>query len=181
MAVTFACTDTTPITHRYIKRHSMFYRAQMLAFFQLVDDLESKLDSGDFGTFEQGYTESELLSMADGVLQEIAGGLSQQTGFTKAQLIVSSHAIRENLLRESGIVLTHEQLMERSPELLASANNSLSDHDREGECLLTGFLDAHGYWLAATYYADAGMEEPARKCIEGARYWKQRLLDSCRD
>jgi hypothetical protein len=80
----------------------------------------------------------------------------------------------------SRVQMTHEQLMERAPQLLRAANDFLDEEDREKECILSGFLDAHGYWRAATYYADAGMEEQARKRIAGARYWKQRILDSCR-
>jgi hypothetical protein len=158
----------------------MFQRDQMLSFYQQVDELEAKLDAGDFGRLEQGYEEHELVSMATDVLNEIAGGLSNQTGFTNAQLIVASHALRERLHDMSGVEMTHDQLMERAPQLLRSANDFLNEEDREKECILSGFLDAHGYWRAATYYADAGMEEHARKCIAGARYWKQRILDNCR-
>jgi hypothetical protein len=71
----------------------MFQRDQMLSFYQQVDELEAKRDAGDFGRLEQGYEEHELVSMAADVLQEIADGLSNQTGFTHAQLIVSSHAL----------------------------------------------------------------------------------------
>lgn len=158
----------------------MFQRDQMISFYQQVEELEAKIDAGDFGRLEQGYEEHELVSMATDILNEIADGLSNQTGFTNAQLIVSSHALRERLHDMSGLQMTHEQLMERAPQLLRAANDFLNEEDREKECILSGFLDAHGYWRAATYYADAGMEEQARKCIAGARYWKQRILDNCR-
>jgi hypothetical protein len=159
----------------------MFKRDQMLSFFQQVDELEAELDAGDFGTLRLGYREEELISMAEAVLKEIADGLSDQTGFTKVQLAMISHSLRENLQANRGIELTHEQLMERAPQLLQSGNASLSEEERHQECLLSGFCDAHGYWRSAQYYADAGMEEQARKCIAGARYWRQRIIDSCRD
>ncbi len=159
----------------------MFQRDQMLSFFQQVDQLEVKLDNGDFGRLKMGYDETELIRMAADILEEIAEGLSNQVGFTRAQLIVSSHAIRETLEESSGVHLTHEQLMDRAPTLLKLANDRLAEGEREKECILSGFLDAHGYWRAATYYMDAGVEDQARKCIAGARYWKQRILDNCRD
>jgi hypothetical protein len=159
----------------------MFQRDQMQAFFDQVDQLEAKLDQGDFGRLDMGHDEADLVQMAADILEEIAEGLSDQSGFTRAQLIVSSHAIRETLEHSSGVQLTHEQLMERAPTLLKLANDRLAEDEREKECILSGFLDAHGYWRAATYYMDAGVEDQARKCIAGARYWKQRILDSCRD
>lgn len=159
----------------------MFQHDQMRSFYQQVDELEAKLNAGDFGRLEQGYEEHELVSMATDILNEINDGLSNQTGFTNAQLIVTSHALRERLRDMSGVEMTHDQLMERAPQLLRAANDFLNEEDREKECILSGFLDALGYWRAATYYADVGMEEKARKCIAGARYWKQRILDNCRD
>ena len=158
----------------------MFQRDQMLSFFQQVDELEAKLDAGDFGRLEMGYEEEELMRMASDVLKEIADGLSDQTGFTRAQLIVSSHALRESLEQTSGLRLTHEQLMEKAPTLLRAANRGLTEEERDKECILSGFMDAQGYWRAATYFMDAGAEEQARTCIAGARYWKQRLLDTSR-
>jgi len=153
----------------------------MLSFFQQIDLLEAKLDKGDFGRLEMGYDADELIKMAADILEEINAGLSEQTGFTRAQLIVSSHALRENLKETSGVSMTHEQLMDRAPQMLRIANNALAEEERDKECILSGFLDAHGYWRAATYYMDAGVGDQARKCIAGARYWKQRILDSCRD
>lgn len=157
----------------------MFQREEMHSFFQQVDELEAELDTGEFGRLEQGYDEDELIQMAENILEEISTGLSKQVGFTRAQLIVSSHALRETLKESSGVHLTHEQLMEKADTLLKVANDSLGEDEREKECVLTGFLDAHGYWRAATYYADAGLEEQARKCIAGARYWKERILAHC--
>jgi hypothetical protein len=159
----------------------MFKRDQMTSFFQQVDELDAELDAGDFGTLSLGYREEELICMAEAILKEIADDLSDQTGFTKVQLVMISHSLRENLKANHGIELTHEQLMERAPQLLQSGNASLSDEERDEECILSGFCDAHGYWRAATYYADAGMEEEARECVAGARYWKQRIIASCRD
>ena len=158
----------------------MFQRDEMVSFFQQVDELESKLDAGEFGRLEKGYDEDELIQMAEAILDEISEGLSDQTGFTRAQLIVSSHVIRESLKETSGIQLTHVQLMERAPKILEIANQALPEDEQEKECILSGFLDAQGYWRAATYYLDAGMESQARTCIAGARYWKQPILDSCR-
>jgi hypothetical protein len=159
----------------------MFKRDQMIAFFQQVDELEASLDAGDSGTLSLGCREEELVSTADAVLKEIAGGLSDQTGFTKVQLVMMSHSLRETLKENRGLELTHEHLMERAPDLLQSGNSFLSEEERDQECILSGFCDAHGYWRAAQYYAGAGMEEQSRKCIAGARYWKQRIIDSCRD
>jgi hypothetical protein len=159
----------------------MFQRDQMLSFYQQVDELEAQLDAGEFGRREKGYDEDELIQMAEDILEEISEGLSGQTGFTRAQLIVSSHAIRESLKHTSGVDVTHEQLMERAPTLLRVANDALPVDEREKECILSGFLDAHGYWRAATYYADAGLEEQARRCIAGAQYWKQRILHDCQN
>ena len=157
----------------------MFQRDQMLTFFQQVDELEAQLDAGEFGRLEMGYGEDELIQMAEAIMEEISEGLSDQTGFTRAQLIVSSHAIRESLKQTTGVDVTHEQLMDRAPSLLTIANDVLAVDQREKECILSGFLDTHGYWRAATYYADAGLEEQARRCIAGAQYWKQRILDDC--
>lgn len=159
----------------------MFQREDMLSFFKLVDELEASLDAGDVGQLKMGYDEDELIQMAKNILEGITEGLSKQKGFTHAQLVVSSHVIREQLMRERGLQLTHDQLMERAPMLLQAANNFLSEDEREKECVLSGFLDAQGYLQAATYYADADLEDEARRCIAGARYWKQRLLDNCRD
>jgi len=157
----------------------MFQRDQMLTFFQQVDELEAQLDAGEFGRLEMGYGEDELIQMAEAIMEEISEGLSDQTGFTRAQLIVSSHAIRESVKQTTGVDFTHEQLMDRAPSLLKHANAVLAVEQRDKECILSGFLDAHGYWRAATYYADVGLEEQARRCIAGAKYWKQRILDAC--
>ncbi len=159
----------------------MFKRDQRISFFQQVDELEAKLNAGDFGKRRYGYREDELLTMAEAVLKEIAEGLSDQSGVTKVQLAMMSHSLRENLKAQHGVELTHEELMEKSPRLLQIANAFLSEEEREQECIWSGLCDAQGYWRAATYYADAGMEEQARQCIAGARYWKQRIIDSCRD
>lgn len=153
----------------------------MLSFFQEIDQLEAKLNNGDCGKLKMGYEANELIQMAADILEEIAEGLSGQTGFTRAQLIVSSHALRASLGGATGLQRTHEQLMESAPTLLQIANDVLSEDERGKECMLSGFLDALGYWRAATYYADAGIADKARQCIAGVRYWQQRILDNCRD
>jgi len=124
-----------------------------------------------------GHDEDEVVSQAEAILKEINEGLSKQKGLTRAQLIMMSDSIVEQVNAERGTSFSREDLLAKSDSIIAGVNKNLDDETRETECLLSGLLDAICYYKAAQLYADADMADEARKCLAGARYWLPRVLE----
>jgi len=160
----------------------VFRKEDILAQIRRVDELEQRINVGDIGHLKMADDEDDAVSQAEAILKEIKENLGSHTGFTHAQLIVMADSIVKDVnaeRAESGgdVVVRRDDLLKNADSIIASVNKQLDDDARSEECLLTGMLDAIGYWKAALLYADAGMADEARKCIAGARYWLPRILE----
>ena len=155
----------------------MFNKEDILQQIARVDELEQRIVAGEIGQLRMGDDEEDVVAQAEAILEEINEGLDKQTGLTRAQLIVMSGPVVDEVNSASGTNLSREDVLANADRIITDVNKKLDDETREAECLLTGLLDAICYYKAALLYADAGMADEARKCLSGAKYWLPRILE----